>query len=441
MAKSRFTLMRPHCAGIDLGSEAHYVAIPEDSGPDEVRRFGCFTCDLNEMADWLKAHKVTDIAMESTGVYWIPVYEALASHGFNVVLVDARLAKALPGRKTDVQDCQWIRDLHMYGLLQSCVVPEAAILAVRSYWRQRGRLVGQRAEQLQLMQKALEQMNVQIHKVLSEMSGASAQAMIRAILKGERRPKVLSSLLVGTAVKKKDLVEKALEGRWSEHHLFALEQAVQMFDFLDAQIAECDRMMDQKLSELGGAEPGGKGPSGASHNAPKFDAVAHLKKLTGVDPTTIDGISGNIASTLLTELGLDLSRFRTAKHFVSYLGLASSNAITGGKIKRGNTRKVKHRASVAFRMGAQSLHSSMSALGANLRRLSARIGKAKANTAIARKIAIQYYNLMTTKTPFKDQGADAYDQKFREAKIRSVQKQARKLGFQLIERPVLVGGT
>lgn len=436
MGKSdRFSLVHPDGAGIDLGSIKHYVALPPGrSADEEVKVFGCFTCELVEMADWLKLHGVKDVAMEATGVYWIPVYELLASRGFQVALVDGRSAKALPGRKTDVQDCQWIRDLYMHGLLRPCAIPEAKILALRSFWRQRERLIAQKAEQIQLMHKSLEQMNIQIHKVLSDISGVSGMAIIRAILGGERRPEVLSLHLQSSARKKKDQIEKALEGNWAEHHLFALKQAIETYDFFDACILDCDARIEEQMNSVGG-DSGPKLPpsKGRSKNVPNFDLHTKIVNILGVDPTTIDGIECKTAAGLLSELGSDLSRFPTEKHFTSYLGLCPENQITGGKIKSSRTRKVSHPASGYFRMAAQSLHNSNSAMGAYIRRLKSRIGPAKAITAGARKIAVQYYRLLRLHVAYQDVGQEAYDQRFRDQSIRRLLKQATKLGLQLVE--------
>jgi len=432
-----FTLIRPDCAGIDLGSERHYVAVPEDRCDSEISNFGCYTADLRAMGDWLLSLGIRDVAMEATGVYWIPVYEALASRGLRVTLVDARSAKSLSGRKTDVEDCQWIRNLHMYGLLKSCVVPEAQILVLRSYWRQRDRLVQQRSEQIQLMHKALEQMNIQLHKALSDVTGVSGMAIIRAILAGERDPKVLSELLVHRARLKKDLVEKALEGRWADHHLFALEEAVATYDFLGSRLQSCDRKLEEEMCKLGGGKVGTKRPSNASKNAPNFDLKPRIKDLLGVDPTVIDGVEASTAAVLVCELGTDLSKFKTKKHLGSYLGLAPQNKITGGNIKSSKTKKVRHPAANALRLAAQSLHSSGTAMGAFYRRLCARIGPAKATTACARKIAEAYYDLVVHGIVYQDIGEQAYNERFRDQRIRRLRKQAGKYGMCLVEEPAM----
>jgi len=351
--------------------------------------------------------------------------------------VDGRSAKALPGRKTDVQDCQWIRDLHMHGLLRECVVPEAEILVLRSYWRQRERVIHERSEQMQLMQKAMEQMNIQIHKVLSDISGVSGLAMIRAILDGERDPKALSSRLVGPAKRKKDLVEKALEGNWAEHHLFALEQAVATYDFLGSRLEMCERRLEAQMAALSGGPPNSPARPKASKNEPEFDMQIHLTKMLGQDATAIDGLSVITVATIVSELGADLSRFKTEKHFVSYLGLAPVNKITGGNIKSSRTRKVTHRVANALRLAAQALHSSNSALGAYSRRMKARIGAAKATTATARKLAVMYYRLTVHGIQYQDPGEAAYNERFKAQRIKSLTKQAAKFGLTLVDIPQL----
>jgi transposase len=244
-----FEIIRPDCAGIDLGSEAHFV-----SAREYVRRFGCFTADLYSLADWLKELGIEDVAMEATGVLWMPVYELLASRGFKVALVDGRAAKALPGRKSDVKDCQWVRDLHSCGLLCPCLVPEAEILVLRNYWRQRQRHIEQCSEQVQLMQKAMEQMNIQLHRVLSDISGVSGMRMVRAILQGVRDPSTLADMAHPRVKADRKKIEASLQGNWTEHHLFALKQAVQLFDFLQGCVAECDQCIATQMERLGGHE-------------------------------------------------------------------------------------------------------------------------------------------------------------------------------------------
>lgn len=440
-----FELVRPDTAGVDLGSRTHLVAAPLSKG-GEVRSFGCFTRDLVEMGQWLVSLGTRYVAMESTGVYWVPVYEALESMGLEVALVDGRAAKALPGRKTDVQDCQWIRDLHAHGLVRPCVVPEGEVLALRSYWRQRSRLVAQRSEQIQLMQKALEQMNVQIHKVLSALSGVSGLAIVRAIVDGERDPVKLAQLVHPTVKTPKEKIALSLEGTWAEHHVFALAQALETYEFFRECMIACDSKIDSAIAKLSGSEPSGPKGGAPYKSGLSFDPGDTLVKALGTDPTVIDGIDYRTAITLLSELGANLARFATEKHFVSYLRLAGQNAITGGRLKRGRAKRPPSasRAAMALKLGAQSLATTDTALGACYRRLKARIGAARAKTAIARKIAIRYYRLIVHGEAYEDPGATAYEERFREKRVKWLTKQATRLGLSLVNstapEPAAEGG-
>jgi transposase len=428
---SAFELQKPETAGVDLGSRTHLVAAPVRSG-GEVRSFGCFTRDLVSMGEWLLSLGTRYVAMEATGVYWVPVYEALEAMGLQVALVDGRAAKALPGRKSDVQDCQWIRDLYSHGLVRPCMVPEGEVLALRSYWRPRTRLVQQRSEQIQLMQKALEQMNVQIHKVLSDLSGASGLAIVRAIVAGERKPSVLADLCHRVKASR-ERIELSLEGTWSEHHLFALAQALETYDFFTERAIECERRIDKAIARLSGKEPSGPKRGKPYKSGLSFSATEGIASALGVDPTSIDGIDERTAITLLSEFGSDLSRFKTEKHFVSYLRLSPQNAITGGKLKKGQRRQPStNRASTALKLAAQSLARTETALGACYRRLKTRIGASKAKTAVARKIAIHYYRLLVYGILYDDPGAQRYDEIFREKRLRYLTKQATRLGLTLL---------
>jgi transposase len=435
MGSDVFKLIRPDCAGIDLGSTSHYAAATSRESPDlEVCEFGVFTRDLLSMGQWLRSRGVEDVAMEATGVYWMPVYESLGAQGFRVVLVDGRAAKALPGRKSDVSDCQWICQLHMHGLLKPCHVPDEQALALRSYWRQRQRLVEQRAEQIQLMQKSLEQMNCQVHKVLSDIAGVSGMRMIRAIVSGERDPAQLFELADPKVKKtKREMLEAALEGNWAEHHLFALAQALESYDFFGQKIHDCDARIDEFTAKISGSGPGEPLSHSPRKNQPNFDLRTRIiQMLGGLDPTIIDGISESTAMTLISELGTDLSGFPTEKHFSSYLRQSPRNKITGGRIKSSRAGKTSNRASTALRIAAQSLHHSSCALGANLRRLKARIGPEKATTAIARKIGVHYYRLLRYGIVYQDPGSQAYDERFREQRTRWLTKQADKMGMILV---------
>jgi transposase len=434
VSKDAFKLIRPHCAGIDLGSESHYVGASV-SGLEELAlaRFGCFTCDLVSMGLWLKERGVEHVAMEATGVYWVPVYEYLSSQGFKVVLVDGKAARQLQGRKSDVSDCQWLCQLHMHGLLRACHLPDEQMLGLRAYWRQRQRLVEQRAEQIQLMHKALEQMNCQVHKVLTDVSGVSGQRILRAIVDGERDPVRLSEMAHPRVKTKPEELQAALQGTWAEHHLFALSQALQSYDFFGLRIQECDKHVEAlsgKISGNGPTQPRSKAPR---KNQPNFDLRERVRQmLGGADPTCIDGIDESTAMTLIAELGTDLSGFPTEKHFASYLRQSPRNKITGGRIKSSRAGKTTSRAATALRLAAQGLHRSESALGAFYRRLKARIGPEKATTATARKIAMQYYRLVRYGVTYNDPGAEAYERQFHEQRVRWLTKQADKLGLVLM---------
>jgi transposase len=429
-----FRLIRAHCAGIDLGSESHYVAVSTPSLGEEmpVRKYGPFTRDLTELAHWLLSLGVEHVAMEATGVIWMSVFEALSSFGLKVVLVDGRAAKALPGRKSDVSDCQWICLLHMHGMVKPCHVPDEATLSIRSYWRQRHRLIEQRAEQIQLMQKAMEQMNIQLHKVLTDITGVSGMMMIRAIVSGERNPAILAAFAHPKVKASNETIRAALQGTWAEHHLFALAQALETYDFFRDRIIDCDMRIDARTAELSGSEAGKPPRTTPRKNQPSFDLHARVIDLLGVDPTTIDGIDESTAMTLVSELGTTLEAFPSEKHFASYLGQAPQNKITGGRIKSSRTKKVVSRAATALRVAAQSLHHSQSALGENLRRLKARLGPEKATTAIARKIAVAYYRLVRYGIAYEDPGANAYAERTRAQRMKWLSKQAGKMGLALV---------
>lgn len=427
-----FELVRPNCAGIDLGSRSHYVAPPARAEDASVRMFGCFTQDLLEMGAWLLSLGTEDVAMEATGVYWIPVYEALSSMGLRVALIDGRAAKALPGRKTDVQDCQWIRELHSYGLVKPCMVPEGKVLALRSYWRQRHRLVAQRSEQVQLMQKALEQMNVQLHKVLTDIAGVSGQAILRAVVAGERNPETLADLVQKNVKTKRGDLCKALQGTWAPHHVFALSQALDTYDFFGQALQSCDARIDAAIADISGGQASGPKAKPPRGNKLSFASQEGLIASLGVDPTQIDGIDESTAITLLAEFGTDLSAFGNEKRFNSYLRLAPRNQITGGRRKKSRTPSGSTRSGTALKMAAQSLARSQTAFGACYRRLKARVGPQKATTAVARKIATAYYRLLQHGIVYQDPGAQTYEQRFKDQRLQWLTRQAAKLEHVLV---------
>ncbi|HEV2354457.1 MAG TPA: IS110 family transposase [Puia sp.] len=434
--KEALTIKRPDSAGVDIGSEVHYVAVPPDRAEETVRHFGCLTPDLHEMARWLKECRVKTVAMESTGVYWIPVAQVLEDHGLEVHLVDARHVKNVSGRKTDVKDCQWLQELHSYGLLGSAFRPTREMAPLRSYWRQRGSLVEGCSQQIHLIHKALEQMNLQLHKVLSDVTGVTGLKIIRAIVSGERDARKLSKLRNAMVKSDEETLVKALTGHWREEHLFALKQAVEMYDIYQGKVAECDREIERYMKTLGSPEGPEKGPSpgGAKRrkNEPHFDLKGELQRMTGVDLTRINGISALTAQTVITEQGFDMSRFPTEKHFTSHLGLCPNNQVTGGRVKRTRSRRVTSRAALALRVAAQSLHRSKTALGAYLRRMKAKLGMPKAITATARRLAVLIYRMLKYGQDYVDVGQVRYQEIYQMHVAENLKRQAKRLGYTLV---------
>jgi len=429
-------IMHTHAAGIDIGSRIHYVAVGADHDKEPVRSFGCLTPDMHEMARWLKACQVETIAMESTGVYWIPVMQVLESYGFEVFLVDARQAKNMPGRKTDVKDCQWIQELHTYGLLTRAFRPVQEMCVLRSYWRHRRNLVELTSMQIQWMQKSLEQMNLQLHKVLSDITGLTGMKIIRGIVGGQRDPMVLARMRHPRVRSSEETIVKALTGDWREEHLFTLGQALELYDFYQQKIEECDRRIEGYMKGLGkGGEvkPEEKVGSVKAHKkGVSFDLGSHLRALTGVDLTQIDGIDASTAQTVISEGGYDMSRFATEKHYSSWLGLCPNHQITGGKVRRRRTRKVGNRAAVALRLAAQSLCRSRTSLGSFYRRIKSRHCAAKAATATAHKLAVLIYRMLKYGMAYVDQGQEVYERQYNEGLMKRLAKQARQMGYQMV---------
>lgn len=433
-SRSDLTITHPNSAGIDIGSAAHYVAVPPDRDDEPVREFPCFTADLHALADWLTACGVDTVAMESTGVYWIPLYELLESRGFTVLLVNARHVKNVSGRKSDVLDCQWLQQLMTYGLLSGAFRPTDEMCALRSLWRQRGMLLKAQGRQVQHMQKALTQMNIQLSNVISDVVGETGQKILRAIVAGERDGQVLAAMKNGRIRASSDEIAKSLQGNWRAEHLFALKQALDMFDFIGTQLAECDRKIEQQLESLHvhEGEPAKGKKRSRARNAPKFDLRAELFKMCGVDLTRIDGIDVTTALTVIAETGTDMSRFPTAGHFASWLGLCPGTRITGGKVMSSKTQRVANRATQALKLAAAALRSSQSALGAYFRRMCARMDKPKAITAAAHKLARLIYTMLTKGEEYTDKGQDYYEERYRERALRQLAQRAEKMGMMLV---------
>lgn len=438
-----FPIINLNAAGIDIGSGEHWVAVPEDRDEQPVRKFFCFTEDLYAMAAWLKKCKIETVAMESTGVYWIPLFQILETQGFQVKLVNAKQVKNVPGRKTDVLDCQWLQRLHTYGLLSGSFRPSDEICVLRSYWRQRSTLVQYLNSHIQHMQKALTQMNIQLHKVISDITGLTGMSIIKAILKGERDPVKLAQMKDYRIRSTKETIAKALEGDYRQEHIFSLKQAVELYDFYQQQIQACDREIESYLSRLEGIDITSKPiPTSKRRNSkpkgnqPDFDLRTHLYRISGVDFTQIDGLDVLNVQTILSEVGLNPDAFPTVKHFTSWLGICPNNRITGGRIKSSATRKVVNRAAGAFRMAAYTLSNSSSALGAFYRRIRARLGSPKAITATAHKIARIFYQMWKYGTPYKDLGADYYEQRYKERVISNIKKKAKQIGYVITFTPM-----
>lgn len=429
-----------NAAGIDIGSETHYVSVADDRDEVPTRTFGCYTPDLEALAAWLKQCRITTVVMESTGVYWVPVYSVLEQAGLEVRLVDANHAKNVPGRKTDVWDCRWLRKLHTFGLLNGCFIPPAQVSELRSYWRHRANLVESCSQQILRMHKALELMNLHLHKALSDILGVTGMRIVRAIVGGEHDAKRLSMMRDQRVKATEETLVKALTGNYRPEHLFILKQALESYDFLHVQMEACDKEICQCMArfedKVTPVEP--RSDTGESartfrrKNEPYFDATPELKRIFGVDLMRINGISTITALTVLSEVGPDLSAFPTAGRFCSWLGLCPNHRITGGRVLRNNTRKVSNPLSKAFRIAAQSLHHSNCALGAFFRRISLRRGMPKAITATAHKLAKLVYMMLTHGTEYVEQGQAAYETQYKERCLKAVQKQAAALGFALV---------
>lgn len=428
-------------AGIDIGNSEHYVAIAPDRDAQPVRRFGCFTGDLQELARFLKAHGIRSVAMQSTGVYWIPLYDVLEEAGLEVYLVNARDTKNLPGRKSDVQESQWLLKLHTYGLLRNSFRPDSEIRVLRTYWRQRAEHVQAAGDCVRRMQKALTQMNLQLANAISDIMGSTGQRILRAILAGERDAENLAAMCDRRIHASKEEIVASLAGNWREELLFGLKQEMERYDFCQRQIAECDQRIERHLESLptrprttAVTESASVAPSRrkkAAGNSPAFALDAELRRIAGVDFTRIEGINVLTAQTVISEVGLDMERWKTERHFASWLGLCPHNAVSGGKVLRRGTRKVVNRAATAFRLAASTLFRSNSYLGAQFRRFRSRLGAPKAITAMAHKLAVLFYRMLRFGQEYVDRGQQFYEDKFRQQQISLLRQKAAQFGFSI----------
>lgn len=427
-----------NAAGIDVGSERHYVAVPEGRAPEAVRSFGSVTSELERLVSWLEACAIETVAMESTGVYWIPLYELLEERGFEVVLVNARHLKNVPGRKTDVLDCQWLQQLHSFGLVRGSFRPEREITQVRAYVRHRENLVRYAASHVQHMQKALSLMNLQLHQVISDLTGTTGMRILRGLVAGNHDPRSLAEERHPRCRASVEQIEQALTGQYRPEYLFQLRQALELYDHYQAQIEACDREIEALLQQIAAQQPepdaalaSPRRRRRAAGNEPRFDLRPLLHRISGADLSEIDGLGPYSSLRLLAEIGTDMTRWRTVKHFTSWLCLAPRNQISGGKVLRRGTPTSSSRAATLLRMAAMAVGKTQTALGAFYRRLAARIGKAKAITATARKIAERVYTVLATGRPYEDPGVEAYDQRLRQRSLRNLRRRAAALGFEL----------
>jgi len=449
---SGLEVVHPNAAGIDIGNESHFVAIPPDRDTTPIREFGSWTADLHEMASWLKAHGIQTVAMQSTGVYWIAVQEVLEQAGLEVYLVNARGTKNLPGRKSDVQECEWLRKLHTYGLLRNSFRPPEEIRTVRTIWRQRDRWVKEAGRSVQHMQKALTTMNVQLANAISDITGTTGQAILRAIVAGQRDPWELAKLRDIRIAASQDEIANSLHGNWKEDVLFELRQVLEAYDFYQKQIADCDQELKRYTAAVPTREIAEKQdlPTDASPLPPKkihrskpkstnnykkkpgIDLAPELQRTMGVDLTLIDGIDVITAQVIFSEIGPDFSAFPNEDHFASWLTLSPKRDISGGKVIRHVHATGRQRVANALRMAAQSLSRSNSYLGARYRRLRARLDGPVAVKAMARYLACLIYRMVTKGQAYVDRGADHYEAKRKEKERVALQRRAALLGLKLV---------
>ncbi len=435
----QLALVHPNAAGLDIGSQEIWAAVPPERDKASVKVYGTFTPDLHQLADWLVKCGIDTVALESTGVFWIPVFEILEARGLDVYLVNARHIKNVPGRKSDYRDCQWIQKLHALGLLTKAFRPDSEMCALRTYLRHRAQLIQHRAPHILHIQKALQQMNIQLHHVLSDITGETGMAILRAIVAGERDAMKLAQLRDPGCKSSAETIAKALSGDWKAEHLFALQQSLELYDFYTHQLAVCDAQIQQQFSVM---KPRGDSPTLPADapptkrhrrrkNAAPVENREALIRLTGVDVAAVGGIGIALAQTIIAEIGTDMSKWPTAKHFASWLGVAPHNDISGGRVLRSRTLPTNNRAGQAFRQAATSVARSPNAFGAYYRRKRAQGGPQFAQVATAHKIARTVYYLLKHHVAYVELGEEAYERKQRDREIAALRKKAAKLGFAL----------
>jgi len=451
----KLPVVHPDAAGIDVGATEHSVCVPEDAvtaSESPVRQFKAFTGDLDRLVEWLQACKIKTVAMESTGVYWIPLYQKLERAKMQVVLVNARHLKRVPGRKTDILDCQWLQQMHSYGLLSGSFRPSDDICVLRTYLRHRSNLVAGMGEQVQHMQRALNQMNILLHHVVSDLDGDTGLAILDAILAGEHDPKELVKLRHARCSKSTAAeMEEALKGDWREEHLFVLQQSLQSYRALQRQMMECDLAMEKVLEQVAvnpSAVPESDRPNNpvaeptpekekrkkrTRGNAPQKDLTAQLHRICGVDLTKVVGFNVLSVLIIISEIGVDMSKWPNAKAFCAWLGLCPGNKISGGKVLSSRTARVVNRVAILLRTLAPTLGRTDTWLGSFHRRMKGRLGPAAANTATARKLATIIYHLLKYKEEYIDVDRLVYETRFHRHRVSRLRRQAQELGYEITE--------
>lgn len=432
--RSQWTITHPNACGIDVGARSHYVAVPPDRADQPVREFGCHTSDLIALADWVQGCGVSTVALESTGVYWIALYEVLESRGLDVWLVNAKSVRHVSGRKSDVLDCQWLQQLHTFGLLRRAFRPEAAVCEVREVVRLREGVLAERARHVQRMQKALTQMNVQLMSVLTDIAGQTGLAIIRAIVAGERDTQRLAELRDYRVRASAEEIASSLQGTWKAEHLFCLSHELASYDFYTERLGVIDAQLEVQLAALAVYDktPVADANKGRAKNAAKFDLRRALLNWSGVDLTRISGIDVTTALKVLGELGPTLQRFDTAKRFCSWLGLCPGTRITGGKRISGQTKRLPNRVSRALKLAAQGLSRSHTAMGAYYKRLALRMGTAKAITAMAHKLARVIYAMLRGQAEYVEKQQNLQEERYRARALKGIKRRAAEFGFELV---------
>lgn len=426
-----------NAAGIDIGSAEIWVCVPEDRDPQPVRRFETFTADLQAAVKWLKHCGVDTVAMESTSIYWIPIHQMLEAHGIEVYLVNAQEAKNVPGRKTDILDCQWLQQLHTYGLLRASFIPARELRKLRDLSDHRDNLIRHRATQIQYMQKALHLMNLQLDNVITDITGKTGMAIIRDIVNGQREPKQLAQHRDPKCKNPLAVIEKSLEGNYDDEHLFQLQQSLELYDVFSQKIVACEKQIEQcyqsfQMTPARHELTPSRKKDSRTKNKMCFDLRTELFRICGVDLTAIDGVNASVAHTIIAHIGWDMSPWKTEKHFASWLRLCPKNEKSAGKVLRRSAGKTHNPTTLALKQAAQSLHRSQSYLGAYFRKMKALHGPAKAITAVAHKIARIIYKMLKEQKEYTDLGADYFIQKHKERALKNLSMRANALGFYLI---------